>query len=123
MILETMLAMSFITAIAMASVGIISTNIARINDLKERYELLSELKKHLTLRLLNPELKEHNDLLFQKPALVISTKTTGIQQRSSLHKYAESLKLLHVSGYKTGDKTHPMTITGFIIASEKQEPK
>ena len=123
MLFETMLALGFMTVIAMLTLNIIQSNVNRAQTLKDRYALLSELKNHLTLKLLNPAQKTQDVLLFQSENIIIKTKITEIEPKSSLKNYIPSLKILNVSGHKDGDKSNPINIMGLVMTPQPQAQK
>lgn len=123
MMVEVMLAMSIITFVAMITANVISTNLNYVQTLKTRYELLSELKNHLTLKLLNPAEKEQAELFFQHPNTIIKTKTADIEPKSSLKNYVHQLKLLNVTAHKDNNKETSINVMGLVIVSQQQEQK
>jgi len=119
MMIETMLAMSAITFIALITLNIITTNQNNVQRLKEHYSMVCELQNHLTLKLLNPTEKNVTaSLLFQRENIIIKTKMAEIEPRSSLKKYAQTLQLFQITGHKEGDKEHSKTLMGIVITPQ-----
>ncbi len=119
MMIETILAMSAITFIALITLNIITTNQNNVQRLKEHYSMVCELKNHLTLKLLNPTEKNVTaNLLFQRENIIIKTKMTEIEPRSSLKKYAQTLQLFQITGHREGDKENSKTLMGIVITPQ-----
>lgn len=119
MMIETMLAMSAITFIALITLNIITTNQNNVQRLKEHYSMVCELKNHLTLKLLNPTEKNVTaNLLFQRENIIIKTKMAEIEPRSSLKKYAQTLQLFQITGHREGDKENSKTLMGIVITPQ-----
>lgn len=123
MILETLIAMSILAMISFAAINIVSTNRTQIETLLNRYELLLIAKKHLTLRLLNPSQKEHDEAMFEHSNTIIKAKITEIEPKSSLKNYMHELKILNVAVHKEGSKDEAVTIAGFIIPGQPEAQK
>jgi hypothetical protein len=123
MILETVIAMSVLALISFAAIKVISSNRSHIEALTNKYELLLTAKKHLTLRLLNPAQKEHDEALFERSNVIIKAKVTDIEPKSSLKNHMHDLKILNVTVHKEGFQQDAVNVIGFIMASQPEAQK
>jgi Tfp pilus assembly protein PilV len=120
MMLETMIAMTFMAFIAMFTVQLVMNNLQYIDKMKSNYYMLQEVKKRLTLTLINPNSKQHYPLLFQNNDLTFKTNTREIESKSSLKPFRSTLKIRTVSGHKLTEKDNPTTLMALILASPKK---
>jgi hypothetical protein len=122
MMLEVMICMMLVAFASLFTVKLVSEKITLLKTVQSEYELISEIKNTLFLKLVRPNEKNLPNRLFTTHSSNIYTTPYEINPKSALKQFAQTTKLLSVAYQPNKHAPAEQKLIG-IVAYTKTEDK